>query len=87
MTAPKAPRRTVVALPDRSPPFVVERTLLQEGRLRVEITRRPDSFTRALTVTRTRSDGRESSFTLFPGEWDDVIDALCDGADAIEPPE
>lgn len=66
---------------------VVDRVLLREGNLVVEVTRRPESFDRAITITRTRRDGRRTSFTLFPRELDDVLDALADGADLLVGPE
>ena len=86
MATPRAPRRAVVTAPDKPPPpWSVERTLLRQGNLRVELTRKLDSFQRAVTITRQRRDGRSTSLTLFAGdELDDVIDALCDAADELE---
>ena len=58
-------RRTMIYIP-RPKPFVVERTLLREGNLRVEVTRRIDDFDCASTITRTRRNGKETSFSIFP---------------------
>ena len=69
------------------PQLIVDRVLHRDANLTVEVTRRPESFDRAVTITRTRRDGRRSSFTLFPRELDDIIEALADGADLLVGPE
>lgn len=68
-----------------SPRISVLRHLATVGRIRVDITMNEDDGSTAAQLTRTSARGPDKHFTLFEGELDQVIDALCDALDVLDP--